>query len=155
MINFRKASTDDMELYLYWANENSVREYSFNSESIDLQKHVSWFNRKISDPDCLMLVFYNEFAENIGQVRIEKQNNLSAVIGISIDKKYRGKGYSIKALQLASDFYFELFNEMVIEAFIKKTNVFSIHSFEGAGFEFVKELVFQNFETVLYRKKRK
>ena len=155
MIHFRKASLNDMALYYEWANDKSVREHSFNSEAIELQKHETWFNEKILDPNCLMLVFYNELAENIGQVRIQKQNGYSAVIGVSIDQKQRGKGYSKKILKIASDFYLEQNKEIEIGAFIKKTNIFSIQSFAGAGFEFVKDLTFQNFDSVLYRKIRK
>ena len=152
MIHFRKASLSDLALYYEWVNDKSVREHSFNSEPIELQKHETWFNEKISDPDCLMLVFYDEFAENIGQIRIQKQNDYSAVISVSIDQNHRGKGYSKKMLQIGSNFYLEQFKEMEIEAFIKKTNIYSIQSFEGAGFEFVKNLTFQNFDSVLYRK---
>ena len=155
MIQFRKASLNDMALYYKWANDKFVREHSFNSEPIELQKHVTWFNEKISEPDCLMLVFYNELSENIGQVRIQKQNDISSVIGVSIDEKQRGKGYSKKIIQMASDLYLDQFKEREIEAFIKKTNVFSIQSFKEAGFEFVKELFFQKSDSVLYRKIKK
>ncbi len=144
-----------MGLYYEWANDKSVREHSFNSSPIEFQKHEAWFKEKILDPDCLMLVFYNEMSENIGQVRIQKQNDFSSVIGVSIDQKQRGKGYSKKILQIASDFYLEQYRDLEIEAFIKKTNTFSVQSFDGAGFEFIKDLVFQNFDSVLYRKKRK
>ena len=152
MVHFRKASINDMLLYYEWANDKLVRDYSYNSEAIDLQKHENWFRQKLIDPNCLMLVFYNELDENIGQVRFQKQNEHSALIGISIDQKQRGKGYSKKILKKASDFYLEQVKEIEIEAYIKKTNIFSIQSFEGAGFQSVKSLIFQNIDSVLYRK---
>jgi len=155
MVHFRKASIDDMHLYYEWASDKLVRDYSYNSEAIDLQKHEKWFKQKLLDPECLMLVFYNDLAEKIGQVRFQKQNVNSALIGISIDQKQRGKGYSKKILKIASDFYLEQFKEIEIEAYIKKTNIFSIQSFEGAGFQYVKSLIFQSIDSLLYRKIKK
>lgn len=153
MLKFREATLNDMGLYFEWANDKFVRDYSFNSEIIDLKKHEIWFNKKLLDPDCLMLVFYDELDRNIGQVRFHKQNDYSAIIGVLVDKKYRGKGYSKRMIKIASDLYQKQFNERTIEALIKKTNIFSIKSFEAAGFEFVKNLIHENFETVLYIKK--
>ena len=155
MLQFRKASIDDMHLYYEWANDKLVRDYSYNSDTIDLQKHENWFKQKLIDPECLMLVFYNDLAENIGQVRFQKQNEKSAVIGVSIDQRQRGKGYSKKILKIASDFYLELYKEIEIEAYIKKNNTFSIQSFEGSGFRCVKSLIFQNIDSLLYRKTKK
>ena len=57
---------DDMHLYYEWASDKLVRDYSYNSEAIDLQKHEKWFKQKLLDPECLMLVFYNDLAEKIG-----------------------------------------------------------------------------------------
>ena len=152
MIYFRKASLEDMELYYDWANDKLVRESSFITDAIDLKKHQNWFNQKFEDPNCLMLVFYNELTDNIGQVRFEKLNDNTAFISVSIDQRQRGKGYSKKILIIASDFYLELFKDIEIEAFIKKTNIFSIKSFEGAGFKFVKNMIFENIDSLLYRK---
>jgi RimJ/RimL family protein N-acetyltransferase len=152
MLHFRKASINDMSLYYEWVNDKLVREYSYNTQAIDLQKHENWFKQKLIDPDCLMLIFYNDLADNIGQVRFQKQNENSAIIGVSIDQKQRGKGYSKKILKIASDFYLDQFNEIEIEAYIKKSNIFSIQSFERAGFKYVKSLFFQNIDSLLYRK---
>jgi RimJ/RimL family protein N-acetyltransferase len=43
---------------------------------------------------------HNEF---IGQVRIQKQDENTAVIGISNDANHRGKGYANKMIQIASE----------------------------------------------------
>ena len=134
MLQFRKASIDDMHLYYEWANDKLVRDYSYNSDTIDLQKHENWFKQKLIDPECLMLVFYNDLAENIGQVRFQKQNEKSAVIGVSIDQRQRGKGYSKKILKIASDFYLELYKEIEIEAYIKKIILFQFNHLKDLDF---------------------
>lgn len=155
MIKFREASLNDLELYFKWTNDQFVREHSFKSEKIDIQKHEFWFNEKLSDPDCLMLVFYDEFDRNIGQIRFQKQDNYSSIISVSVDKNYRGKGYSKKIIKIASDYYQKQFSKMSIKAFIKMSNVFSVKSFKSAGFEFSKTLIHENFQTLLYIKKCK
>ena len=153
MIKFRKASIHDIMLYYEWVNDSMARKNSFNSEKITLNEHRIWLKEKLNDPNCLMLVFYDDILGNIGQVRFQKNNIHTAVISISIDEKQRGKGYSNKIIKIAIDYYQNKFKEMKIEALIKKNNTFSIRSFENAGFKFSKSLKFQNFETFLFTKK--
>ena len=155
MIKFREASLNDLELYFKWANDQTVRQNSFKSEKIKEQDHDFWFKKKLLDPDCLMLVFYEELDKCIGQVIFQKQDSNSSVIGLSVDKKFRGKGYSKKIIVIASDFYQKQFNKMTIKAYIKKNNFLSVKTFISAGFEFSKSLIHENFQTLLYIKKCK
>ena len=84
MLNIRQAQKEDLEKYLYWANDPLVREWSYNPNAIRLYDHTAWFERKLQDPDCHLYVFQKEQGECIGQVRIEIEPDHEAVIGISI-----------------------------------------------------------------------
>ena len=105
MLNFRNAKIDDIKLYYSWANDESVRKQSFNSKKIYFEVHQKWFESKIQDENCLMLIFIDTECIEVGQVRIQKENNSEALIGISVSVEQRGKGYSIEMLKKASITY--------------------------------------------------
>jgi len=155
MLSYRKATEKDTLLYFNWANDSNVRKQSFNSSEIDLDKHKKWFNAKIKETTCLMLVFQNEEKLYIGQIRIQNENDIEALIGISIAQEYRGKGYASEMLNIASDYFFETNPNYRINAFIKISNLNSKYAFEKAGFEYEKELMFKNSKSFLYTKKEK
>ena len=133
-ITFRKASESDLMLYFDWTNDESVRENSYKSDSISLENHVTWFKNKISDQDCLMLVFENHLNQPIGQVRIQKQLDKSALIGISNDVNHRGKGYASKMIALASEEFLKENHDFCISAYIKLENTASEKAFQKAGY---------------------
>lgn len=135
----RKATASDLDLYFDWTNDEETRKNSFNSQIVDYESHTNWFLNKISDKKTLMLVFENEEKIPVGQIRVEKKTNEN-VIGISIDKHFRGKGLAVPMLKIASEQFFESFQEKTIHAYIKKTNLASLNSFKKAGFEEEKTL---------------
>lgn len=155
MLTFREANECDAQLYFDWANDPSVREQSFNSNLIDFEDHKKWFESKINDCSCLMIIFQNEKKLNIGQIRVQKENNKEALIGISIASDFRGKGYAKDMLQIASDYFLDSNPNFQINAFIKETNLSSKHAFEKAGFEFQNIINYENFQSFHYTKSAK
>lgn len=155
MLTFRKATEADTQLYFDWANDSSVREQSFNSSVIDFENHKKWFESKLEDESCLLLVFQNEEKLNVGQIRIQKENGKEALIGISIAANHRGKGFAKEMLQIASDYFLASNSKFLINAFIKETNLSSKHAFEKAGFEFEKMINHENFKSFHYVKRVK
>lgn len=154
MLSFRKANIDDLQLYFDWANDSVVREQSYSSTKIDLENHSNWFKAKLQDESCLMLLFQNEVFEKVGQIRIQKQNNEESLIGVSIDAKFRGKGYAKEMLQMASDYFLVLNPDSMINAFIKEKNLSSKYAFEKAGFEFNKEVNYEGTSSLHYIKNK-
>jgi RimJ/RimL family protein N-acetyltransferase len=154
-INIRKANENDVMLYFDWTNDDEVRKQSFNSNVIAFENHEKWFHKKISDSDCLMLVFEDAQQTPIGQVRFEKdEKEQISVIGVSLDKNFRGKRLSGKIIELASGYFFKENPDYTIQAYIKAGNKGSIGAFHKAGFSFEKYLDYQGIETVLYTKRR-
>ncbi len=139
-INHRKADKKDLDLYFDWANDIDTRNNSFKSQLIDYQSHTNWFLNKIIDRNALLLVFENEKPIPVGQVRIEKKSNEN-IIGISIDKNFRGLGLSVPMLNIASQKFFQDFHEKEIHAYIKKKNIASLNSFKKAGFQIKNEII--------------
>ncbi|VXC13184.1 Protein N-acetyltransferase, RimJ/RimL family [Flavobacterium sp. 9AF] len=149
-ITFRKASEEDLILYFNWANDLAVRENSYQSELISLENHTNWFLNKIKDPNCNMYLFENHINQPIGQVRVQKQENNEAIIGISNDNQHRGKGYATKMLTLASEKFIEENPDYHINAYIKIANKASEKSFSKAGYQLVDELDYQNYRSYHY-----
>ena len=137
MLSFRKPSLDDISIYFKWANDSSVRNSSYNSNHIDFETHKSWFEKVLTDNSYFMYIFQNYNNQFIGQVRIHKQDEFNATIGISIDQRHRGNGYAKEMIVSASRSFLELNQGCVVHAFIKEINMVSKRSFEKAGFEFI------------------
>lgn len=152
MLKFRKAGEEDAALYFDWANDEVVRKQSYHSGMISWEEHISWFNKKLGDPGCLMLLFENERHEPVGQVRFQQETDSIYVIGISIAKEFRGKGYASRVLEQAATCFLDLHPTKTIYAYIKKDNEGSIRSFSNAGFLFSKELLISDAPSVLYTK---
>lgn len=134
MISFRKAEISDLEQYFKWANDEEVRRNSFNQQPISLKDHTEWFSNKIQSDRAHLLLFYlDQTREVIGQVRLDKTDN-RAVIGISLDKVHRGKGFAPVMLQMACRDFLEHNPGYTIQAYIKPENIASYRSFIKAGF---------------------
>jgi RimJ/RimL family protein N-acetyltransferase len=152
-ISFRKANKNDMMLYFNWTNDDSVRENSYQSEPVLLDKHQNWFYNKINDETCFMVVFENHIGMPIGQVRIQKQDENTALIGISNDANHRGKGYANQMIQIASDEFLKHNPNFFISAFIKIENIASKKAFEKAGYELDVVLEYEGIASYHYIKR--
>jgi folate-dependent phosphoribosylglycinamide formyltransferase PurN/RimJ/RimL family protein N-acetyltransferase len=152
MLSFRKAELKDVRLYFNWTNEKLVRSQSFISKPITFEEHNKWFLKKLLDVNTTMLIFIDG-DDNIGQVRIEKFTNKQAKIGISIQRKFRGKKYAVKMLDLASNYFFKNNLDFTINAFIKKDNIGSIKSFEKAGYKLLCSITKKKIVSFQYIRK--
>ncbi len=151
-LSHRKATKLDLNLYFDWTNDIDTRNNSFNTQIVDYQTHTSWFLNKIVDKNALLLVFQNEENSPVGQIRIE-QKSAENFIGISIDKNFRGLGLAVPMLEISCKVFFQEFHQKTIHAYIKKTNVASLKSFQKGGFELVSDLFIGEEESWLLVKK--
>ncbi|AXB55383.1 GNAT family N-acetyltransferase [Flavobacterium fluviale] len=151
MLEFRKAILDDSAVYFEWTNDEVVRNQSFNSEVISWEEHCNWFLDRVNNPSCLMLIF-NDVSSNVGQVRIQEESDKNVIIGISVGKEHRGKGYAKLMLELASDYFLSENPEFCIHAYIKSQNLHSKFAFEKAGFDFVEMTTYKDHVSYHYIK---
>ena len=135
----RIATAADSRLYFDWANDPDTRQQSFNSAPIPLDAHEAWFTRKVADPNALMLIVETEMGEPIGQVRLEKQPDNEVIVGVSLDKAFRGRGLASQLILEACEVCQEKWGDVPISAYIKPDNQPSIRAFERAGFVYSHE----------------
>lgn len=155
MLHYRKANLEDSNIYYNWINDPTVRAQSFNSAEVDLKNHNRWFESKIEDDSCFMLIFQDENDVNVGQIRIQKESENEALIGISIAEEHRGKGYAKEMLRIASDLFLKANVDFKINAYIKENNSNSKYAFEKAGFDYKNEVNYENFQSFHYVKEIK
>ncbi|MES2567364.1 MAG: GNAT family N-acetyltransferase [Bacteroidota bacterium] len=132
-LNMHFAGLSDTDLYYKWANDLVVRQNSFNSSEIQYEQHVGWFTKKLNSPDCFFYLFSNQENIPVGQVRIDKSNS-EVVIGISIDEKFRGKGFGVEMLNRSCYDYLNKFPKEQVIAYVKEENTSSVKLFSKAGF---------------------
>jgi RimJ/RimL family protein N-acetyltransferase len=152
MLKFREAINSDVDIYFNWANDILVRSQSYNTNKIRYNDHLDWYKRKLQDANCKMFIFSNEVNQEIGQVRIELIEEQSAIINISVDQFFRGKSYGSKILNIAAAAFHQQNKFVVINAFIKIENLSSKYIFEKAGFDYKREIVFNNTKSFQYVK---
>ena len=148
LMKIREAKESDTRLIFNWSNDSLVRSQSFNSNIIEFENHKNWFKEKLQNDNSLLLI--NKFGENnIGLVRFELEND-KCKVGILIDEKFRGKGFSSLMLINSSTYYFNRFS-IPIFAHIKESNTASIRSFEKAGYSFFNKIKVNGFNTLVYK----
>ena len=101
-----------------------------------------------------MYLFQNDKEEYIGQVRIQKQSELSSIIGVSVDFNQRGKGFAHKIIEMASNDFLSNHKNTVIDAYIKQENNASAKAFEKAGFTLREMTNYENQACFLYFKQK-
>ncbi len=155
MLNFRKATIDDVELFFNWANDPLVRSNSYQKEMIVYENHVNWFNNQINSGTNYFYVFLNESNLPVGQVRINKSKEDQAIIGLMIDAKFRGNGFAKEMITKASDDFLSVNGSFTILAYIFKMNKSSINSFTNANYKFLKEEIVNEIPSfILYKNKQ-
>lgn len=126
--NFREVKEEDCIKIFEIANDDEVRQSSFNSEKINLENHKIWFKNILKDNSVkfYVLEYKNDL---IGQLRLDFDEEFP-VISISVNKEYRGLGLSKILLSKGLD----LVNGKVV-AYIKEDNSRSISFFKSMGFK--------------------
>ena len=139
----REATLSDAAILLNLSNDEEVRKNSINASKIEWEDHIKWLTKKITDNDFCIYLFFLE-NELIGQVKFDIQD-YEATIGISIDRKYRGKGLSKilieKGIRKLNPNKKKI--NLVI-AYIKPLNKTSINGFLRVGFVFMEEVYITN-----------
>lgn len=144
-INIRFACDKDIKNVFELSNEDYVRANSLNLEKIDWEHHVNWFQERIKKTNEPFYIIEDEKNNFIGQVRIDKKEEV--IISISIRENFRGKGLAKKIIKNCSD----LSNFETITAYVKESNLPSLKSFLKAGY---KNLGIENgYYKLIYSKK--
>jgi len=133
-IILRSASYEDCGLLWVWTNDPGTRAMSFISKDIAWEEHVQWFQTKIESSDCILWIAESTKQEALGQIRFDICG-AEATMSISIDRKFRNKGYGSRIIRSALQKLFINSNVQVVYAYIKPENKASIHAFLNASFQ--------------------
>ncbi|HMN28463.1 MAG TPA: GNAT family N-acetyltransferase, partial [Caldilineaceae bacterium] len=131
---FRPATSEDCRLLWEWANDPAVRAASFISKVIPWEEHVQWFQTKLKSPNAILWIVENSAQAPIGLVRFET-NETEATISISLDQRFRNKGYGSNVIRLAIQKLFDTSQVQVVHAYIRPENEPSVHAFRKANFD--------------------
>jgi len=146
-LRLRKVRQEDCKLLWEWANDREVRAASFSTACIPWEQHIMWFKSKLRDPHCNLYVATDNAAMPIGQVRYDIKDN-EATVSISIDRKFRGRGYGSTLIWISSQEVFSTAHVAVVHAYVRKGNDASIRAFMKAGFHCVGETTVRQNEAV-------
>lgn len=102
MITCRQATIEDAKLVFDWSNDPETRKNSFNSEPIEWDGHLSWFEQRLKQED--MILIFEAESIPIGMVRFSFSEN-NAVIGVIVDPANRGKNYGAQIIALGSSIF--------------------------------------------------
>lgn len=130
----KPVQSENAKLLFDWANDNSVRENSFNSEPIIWDNHLKWFNEKIKADTTQIFIMYEGIIP-LGQIRLDLINNFWEV-DYSIDNIFRGKGLGKKIVELINS---QFSSKYPLKAVVKKENIASLKVFQQLGFQEIKE----------------
>lgn len=133
LFTLRPARAEDSRLLLEWANEPGVRAASFSSSPISPEEHRIWFARKMNDPACAFFIAIDQRHAPVGQVRFDQEGS-DAVISVSLDWKFRGRGTGAAVISLACRQLFKETGTRLVHAYVKPENAASAGAFVKAGF---------------------
>jgi UDP-2,4-diacetamido-2,4,6-trideoxy-beta-L-altropyranose hydrolase len=132
-LRLRRATEKDCRLLWEWANDPEVRTVSFSTEPIPWERHLQWFNSKLSDPAAVLYLAVDREGAPIGHVRYQIEG-VRAAVSISLAKPWRGRGFGRTILAMATEDLFRTTPATVIDAFVKPVNAVSLQLFTRAGY---------------------
>jgi len=132
-LSLRRATPDDAEKLLAWANDPVTRQASFNTEPIPWETHVAWLNRRLADENCAFFIAHDGRAD-VGTARFDRREAGVAEISFSLAPEARGCGLGTKLIRLASYTTFDEGFCDEVRGWVKGTNKASLRGFEHAGF---------------------
>jgi UDP-2,4-diacetamido-2,4,6-trideoxy-beta-L-altropyranose hydrolase len=133
-LKLRRVNENDCKLLWKWANDPEIRAASFSPVFIPWEDHTHWFNSKLNSANCMMYIAMLDDGTSLGQIRYDiKQEN--AVISISIDSKFRSKGYGAVLIRETSQRLFNESNVRKVHAYVKQDNNASASVFTKTGFK--------------------
>jgi perosamine synthetase len=132
-ISLRRATSDDADLLLDWANDPAVRDASVNADPIRRETHMRWLEAKLASPSVAFYIC-EEATAPIGYARVERRADGAGEIAVSVEADRRGAGLGRRLVALASARASEELGLATVTARVKPDNTSSLRTFEAAGF---------------------
>jgi len=142
----RRAKNEDSKMILRWENDDETRKMSYTKAKISLKTHAIWFDSKLKDPSCLLLIGMDRSDSPVGSARIESRMQCGT-LSIIIDQKYRGKGYGPQMIAMTCRMGVNILGLKNFDAFVKKINKPSLRAFEKSGFKLISSEIIHGEES--------
>lgn len=140
---------EDINYIMIWRNNNEIRKWFFNSNTVTYEEQIMWYKSYINNQNEIMFIIDDKYQQiPIGTISITNINwdNSTGHIGrIMIGNfKVRGKGIGKESIESVSNFAFITLGLKKLYAEIYKDNISSIQSFKKAGYKIIKEYILEN-----------
>ena len=99
----RPVNENDLETTYEWAKNKNIRRFSINNNPIPYETHKKWFEKKITDHNCIYLIFENSLKIPMGSIRVDIENR-EGEISYLLDEKFQGKGLGKILLRQLEDY---------------------------------------------------
>lgn len=134
----RRATLEDARLLWGWANDTGVRANSFHPEIITWDEHIDWFRSKLASDDTRFWILeVNQLP--VAQIRYDRSEKDSAVVGYSVAAGCRGRGLGTRLLVMTSKIACRELGVRQLKGVTLTSNVASAHAFAKAGYQFVSK----------------
>jgi len=149
-VNIREAQLEDCEQIWLLSNSTGVRENSFNPEPIELESHITWYEKKLASADVAFYVYDLQGVLG-GQVRYDKIKD-AAEISFSVAPAFRGRGMGKTLIRDTIGQACERLNVDRVFGLVREFNHASIHTFLGLGFQRVCEQEINNCKCIRFER---
>lgn len=129
-VSMRLARAEDMEIMFEWQTHPETRRFARNPEPPTRVEHEAWFERKMADADCEMLMILHE-GRDAGIFRLDRLKNGAQEVTIVVAPMLWGRGIGSAALEFANGFW----PHETLHAEILPGNEVSLRMFSAAGYE--------------------
>jgi len=134
-LGFRIVEFKDRELLFHWRNIPEIIALSADQKSVSWPEHVGWFENILTNESILILIITYK-GKSIGQIRLKKENDQTANIGIYLIPTEVGKKRGSYLISESVFFAKEKWpNIRYIKAEVRMENKRSLKSFKSAGFK--------------------
>ncbi|MDO5707621.1 MAG: GNAT family protein [Andreesenia angusta] len=135
---------EDVEQIFNWKRNSALLmlEYDFiNSSDTDTNY---WYRERISQPRLKSYTVKNSEGRVIGFISIRNIRRFfkSAILGVTFDERYIGKGYGTEALIGFLDYYFNTLNMRTMKLDVGMYNFRALKCYKNLGFEIKKKTNF-------------
>ena len=134
-IVLRAARSTDEKRILIWRNTPQVRAASINTDKISANKHHLWFQQKIRDKGCALLIAESSHGA-VAVLRFDlNPKKSSATVSIFLTPAVMGSGLGSEVLKAGTEWLRKKHRQIAkINAVIRPDNIASIRSFLAAGY---------------------
>jgi diamine N-acetyltransferase len=140
-VRLRAIEREDIPTFVRWFNDPEVRRYLLMSEPMSKAKEERWFEAQLEAQDQFIFAIEALVDEewihigNVGLLRVDWKNRLSA-LGIALgEKEYWGQGYGTDATRTMLRFAFEELGLQRVELTVFDFNVRAVRCYERVGFQ--------------------